>query len=208
MEQRTGKEKEKVNSPEYWDDRFNSIRTRVDMIGFDMLVGHIKPNDRVLDFGCGRGEWLKHISEVEPTAKLFGSDISSVACSTTMREVPGCAWSDDITIYEDFFDVITTLHTIEHFKDPVAQIKVFEKCLKKDGLLIIVLPYHDRIWPEHYKIWGKAEVEDLLNNFNCDVRLMIRNPTFLDNGKIILKHYPDGHIFREIICLVRFKEDK
>lgn len=197
------------NTPEYWDAKYIEYLgkglNRVDLPGFDMMVGKIKPNDRVLDFGCGCGEWLRHISQAVPEAKLYGSDISIIAMRESLKNVPDLAWYDDVSIFNDYFDVVTCLHTIEHFKEPVECIKLLKQVLKPDGLLIVVIPWKDQVWQEHYKIWGKAEVEELFNHFDCDVKSIVRYPTNLNrDNKIIFKEYQNGTLFREVICFVRF----
>jgi len=199
-----------INSPEYWDMKWTQYNIqglcRIDLPGFDLLVGHIKENDRVLDFGCGRGEWLNHISEVVPTARLYGSDISVVAGAQALKNVQTLTWTDDISIYENHFDVVTCLHTLEHFKDPFKCIQDLKKTLKPNGLMIVVLPWHDQVWEEHYKIWGKTEIEDLFSSFDCKIKLIVRNSTFLENNKIIFKAYDNGTLFQEVICFIRFNE--
>jgi len=200
-----------VNTVKYWDYRFKQHIAlgfrRVDLPGFDMIAGKIKDHDRVLEVGCGMGEYLQHVSKVKPTAELFGSDISFVAAAECQKRIPDLAWTNDITIYEDgYFNVIFCIHTLEHVEDPGVLLKELKRLLKPSGWLVIVLPYLDRPWHEHHKIWGKPEIKELFNEFDCEVEIVIRNATNLgEDGKIFIKGYEDGIPFQEAVCFVRFK---
>jgi len=198
----------KINDPDYWDLKFKEYKergiSRIDLPGFDLIAGKIKEGDTVLDFGCGTGDFLKHISNI-PGIRLYGCDISRFAALDALKKLPDLAWYDNITIFNDYFDVITCIHVLEHFEDPVKCITDLKKALKPDGWLIVVLPFHDRYWLEHHKIWGKIEVEELFSHFDCDVETMVRNSTELGkHGKIFIKQYRDGALFEEVICFVKF----
>ena len=202
-----------VNSPEYWDFKWKEYqimyaeqgKRRIDLPGFDMILSKIKEGDRVLDFGCGLGEFLTHVAHAMPTVKLYGCDISQEACLTVLNKDFDVAWYEDITIFTDYFDVITVIHSLEHFIDPVQCIKDLKKALKPNGWLIVILPYHDWYWIEHYRVWGKTEIEECFAHFDCNINTVIRNPTvLLDNGKIMPKIYPNGDLFEEAICFIQF----
>jgi SAM-dependent methyltransferase len=130
-----------------------------------------------------------------------------MAMVETLKLVPDCAWTNDATIYPDgFFDVVYCIHTIEHFTDTLSTMLLLKRLLKKDGWLVMVIPYLDHEWHEHYKIWGKAEIEELFEPFSCDVSIIVREALMLDKaGNIFVKRYTDGTPFQEAVCFVKFK---
>ena len=201
-----------INSPEYWDYRWRDYRdgqvVRIDPEGFELMATKVKDGERVIDFGCGIGWFLEFLNHKYPNCKLFGCDISHMAMVETLKLVPDCAWSNDATVYPDgYFDVVFCIHTIEHFTDSLPTMLLLKRILKKDGWLVMVIPYLDHVWHEHYKIWGKAEIQELFEPFSCDVSITIREAMMLDKtGNVYIKKYEDGTSFREAICFVKFKD--
>lgn len=68
--------------------------------------------------------------------------------------------SADMTEFGNHFnegslDFITTRHTLEHSVAPLFQLWQFNKALKMDGLLIVVVPHHSSKW-----VW-------FYSHFNC-----------------------------------------
>jgi len=201
-----------VNSPEYWDYRWRDYRdggvVRIDPGGFEALASVVKDGDTVMDFGCGIGWFLEYLSHVRPACKLYGCDISHVAMVETLKLAPACAWSNDASIYPDgFFDVMFCIHTIEHFENTTKTLEMLKRITKPNGVVVVVIPYLDQPWVEHYKIWGRAEIEELFEPFSCDVSITVREAYTLDTktGRAYVKRYENGDPFREAICFVKFK---
>lgn len=101
---------------------------------------------RILDIGCGRGEFLSFLKERgweaiglelnEETSwharNVFGLDIRTGSLVNAQFE--------DI-----YFDVITLWHVLEHLPDPVQTIKDCRRILKPGGLLVIAAPNFDSL---------------------------------------------------------------
>ncbi len=101
-----------------------------------------KPNtcQKLLDVGCGNGDFLSLASEagwqvkgVEPDPKAF-----DVARARGFEVVQGSL--EDILNTGELFDVITMSHVIEHVHDPVTFLKLAHKCLKPGGTIYIDTP--------------------------------------------------------------------
>jgi 2-polyprenyl-3-methyl-5-hydroxy-6-metoxy-1,4-benzoquinol methylase len=146
-----------VNTPQYWDDVYDaeakSNLSRMDANRYQMILGHIKENSIVLDFGCGPGDFLKWVRERRPNAILTGVDYSKKAIELAKKSCPSAKWFVSEKIIGKDVDVITIQHVLEHSPNPELFIEQSYNTLKDDGILIIVLPMYDRPWPEHLKIW-------------------------------------------------------
>ena len=101
---------------------------------------------RILDIGCGRGEFLSLMKERgweaiglelnEETAwnarKVFGLEIRTGSLMDAQFE-------------DNFFDVITLWHVLEHLPDPVQTIEECRRILKPGGLFVIAFPHFDSL---------------------------------------------------------------
>jgi 2-polyprenyl-3-methyl-5-hydroxy-6-metoxy-1,4-benzoquinol methylase len=93
-----------------------------------------RPGDRplrILDVGCGQGDFLRHAARRRPDAHLVGIDLVD-------NEHPGIRFiRGDIFEAEigERFDVIVNFAVIEHVDDPGAYVTRLGELLDPDGLL-------------------------------------------------------------------------
>lgn len=88
---------------------------------------------RVLDIGCGNGDFLKYLAETNRGFELWGID-------SIERRHPGVHFVAGDFFTHDFggpFDVIVNLMVIEHLENPRAFVKKIYESLKPGGLLIL-----------------------------------------------------------------------
>ena len=89
-----------------------------------MMVEHygLKPGDKILDIGCGKGYLLYDFTKVVDGLELHGIDISEYAIENSKLEIKdrlqmgnatSLPWPDN---YFDFVYSITTLHNLHNFE--------------------------------------------------------------------------------------------
>lgn len=112
----------------------------------------IKNGDKLLDIGCGSGQFLYDMKE-------FGMDVYGIEPGEFDKEGKNkyklnIKNSDLINAKysKDFFDIITINHVLEHLSNPDKQIKETYRILKKGGVLIIGIPNSNSL---AYRIFGK-----------------------------------------------------
>jgi len=146
-----------VNTPQYWDAIYDKEAedhlSRTDINRYEMILGHIKENDIVLDFGCGPGDFLKWVRRKRPKAHLIGVDYSKKAIELAKKACPSARWFVGEKIAGKGINVITMQHVLEHSSNPELFIEQAYNVLKDNGVLIIVMPMYDRPWHEHLKVW-------------------------------------------------------
>ena len=108
-----------------------------------VVTEHISNPKRILDVGCGNGHTLKHFKRVYPDAKLYGLDISPVACKIASDNVRRATILTGFI--EDFdmgcqFDLILCMGVAEHFQDIEAGFAAMKRLLSKRGLLYLEIP--------------------------------------------------------------------
>ena len=146
-----------INTPQYWDviyaNEAEKHNTRADINRYNVILGHIKEKDAVLDFGCGPGDFLTWLRKKRPESILIGVDSSKKAIELAKKACPSASWYVGEKIGGKELDIITIQHVLEHMHNPELFIEQAYDALKDTGTLIIVMPMYDRVWHEHLKIW-------------------------------------------------------
>jgi SAM-dependent methyltransferase len=100
---------------------------------------------RVLDVGCGTGDWLKAVADND--AIPFGIDISGAALDACRRSLPQaelhCGPAEELPFPDQEFDLISCLGSLEHFLDPDAALREMVRVAKRDALFLMLVPNLD-----------------------------------------------------------------
>ena len=77
---------------------------------------------RVLDLGCGEGEFLRALSGRIPRVEAMGVDFSERALSVARAAAPGVEWvranlDDSLPLNGQLFDVILSAYVLHHWED-------------------------------------------------------------------------------------------
>lgn len=114
------------------------------------ITAHIlkpKRNDQILDVGCGEGYPISYIAK--HSARIVGLDISTERLKYAKKNVKDvdfvCASSERLPFKPQIFDKVTCLELLEHLNDPRKTIAEIEFVLNKGGILIVSVPYKQRI---------------------------------------------------------------
>jgi ubiquinone/menaquinone biosynthesis C-methylase UbiE len=104
----------------------------------------LKTESVILDAGCGDGVGLKHLKEFG-FENIYGIDINEQKMLRARNKI-----SDDRIIHSDLsttpfsddtFDFIWCSHVLEHSFKPFDCMLEFKRICKKDGYILIILPY-------------------------------------------------------------------
>jgi len=106
------------------------------------IIKNLKKEGKILDIGCGEGGFLFDMHK--EGWKVYGNDISKTGCDFARRELGLENIYDkdllSLDFPEDFFDIVTMWHTLEHMKKPREILRRINRLLKDDGILIIECP--------------------------------------------------------------------
>ncbi len=102
----------------------------------------ISSNGRLLDVGCGNGALLGAFGRENPGWTLFGAERldsgdSAVERIDGVEALYTCATED----IPGTFDLILSVHSLEHIPDPVWLIRTLADKLNEGGHLVFQLPY-------------------------------------------------------------------
>jgi len=148
------------------------------------LIRRLQPAGRLLDVGCGRGDFLRvaarhfDVAGVEPNPELAEDAAGEAPIHRGLvRDAPtDGAWTE--------FDVVVSFHVIEHVGSPKEFVRAIGRRLKPGGLLVLETPDIGSLpfrlfgsrWrqfiPEHYYFFDRNTLGRLLEENGFRIRQM------------------------------------
>ncbi len=121
------------------------------------LVASLSQKGKLLDIGCGTGEFLN-------AAKIAGWDCQGIEPSPEARDLAITKHDLNVDPYESMprlddacFDVITMWHVLEHVHHIDHLMKEIQRVLAPGGVLVIAVPNRDshdaNYYSEHWAAW-------------------------------------------------------
>lgn len=141
---------------------------------FDMASGM-----RILDNGCGRGDFLDAFGEIGLEA--YGTDISSACKNAQTVNLE----SEKLPFPDGFFDVVFSKSVIEHISNCEHYMSEMRRVLKSGGVLILMVPD----WKSQYKIFYEDPTH--IHPYCVEsVGRLLRMQMFQDSGAEIFYQLP------------------
>ncbi len=156
------------------------------------ILQETKSNEypRVLDYGCGAGEFIK---QIEKDVETFGLEPNDIARNAAQLKTSKTKFITNLNeIKNESIDVITMWHVFEHIENQSEMLSLFHQKLKLNGCLIIAVPnhtsydakYYKEFWaaydvPRHIFHFSKSGMEKLMNNQNWKLEKI--KPLLLDS---------------------------
>ena len=130
------------------------------------LINSLSEKGKLLDVGCGTGEFLKVCSS--NNWKIYGvePDLKARQMSEKLLNTPVY---DDLYSCKDYdsFQIITLWHVLEHLPDIHSTLKHLKKLLTKKGRMVFALPNVDSFDAVKYReFWAAYDVPRHLYHFN------------------------------------------
>jgi ubiquinone/menaquinone biosynthesis C-methylase UbiE len=105
---------------------------------------------RVLDIGCGSGEFATALTAKIPKLEYVGLDVSTAAVRAAQRlGRPGTFMAADgerLLFGDGAFDAVISLYALEHFADPRRTLEEMARVVRPGGVMALLSISYDRPW--------------------------------------------------------------
>ncbi|MFZ5365473.1 MAG: class I SAM-dependent methyltransferase [Patescibacteria group bacterium] len=143
------KKYKKIN-PE-WQDSLTLYKEIIDK--------YVNQETRILDIGCGHGDYLKDV--YSKTSYTYGIDPDRSALSkNSIIKNKFCFEAETLSFCDNFFDLVVNAWVMEHLINPYPVFKEIFRVLKPSGKLIFLTPNS-----LNYNIWIIRAVPQKFHHF-------------------------------------------
>jgi SAM-dependent methyltransferase len=147
----------------------------------EIAANQIKITDRVLEIGCGKGDFLNKINSI--CSESTGLEMNQSAIEEAKKKGLNI-YSDTIEEHtknkSEFYDVVCSFQVLEHIPNVYGFIESSLKSLKSSGKLIISVPNNDsfikydkenllNMPPHHVGLWTYQSLKYLSEIFDIEL---------------------------------------
>lgn len=192
-----------------------------------------RKKEAILDFGCGTGVLQEQFEKLFSVTG-YGVDTSGEAIGYCRKRGLSRVRVFDgkkIPYKAASFDLVTAIDVLEHIKDDLTALGEIKRVLKQDGLAILLVPAHRKLWStrdinlKHFRRYEKGELESkckqarlkLLTSKNVDfalyflfymICLLASKKRGIPNLKMDIATASTNKFVNEIIFLYELMENK
>ena len=141
-------------------------------------VAHI---NELLDIGCGNGVTLKLFNEKE--INLYGYEYSTNN-EEHLQEISDFKklYSSNLGLIKKRFDVVLLIHTLEHFTEPLNELKNIKKLMHENSFLLIQVVDNDFnefdiLTADHITHFSKSTLFNMLVNAGFSIEYIANDVT-------------------------------
>lgn len=164
-------------------------------------------NKKVLDFGCGLGDFARRVKQRSTDVSVYDLDLRRVEC-LSHEGFKGVFEINDLS--NDSFDTIFLFHVLEHIVEPLKVLVSLHAKLKVGGNIVIEVPHANdlllhlphlsefknfSLWTQHVALYSEYSLKRLLRHvgFSVSETLFIQRYNYYNHLKWFIEKRPGGH---------------
>lgn len=125
----------------------------------DVIDQATNSDTRILDVGCGHGDFLKPVYDKTPYTYGIDPDKEALDKNKLIKnKVVGTV--EEIPFENNFFDLVVSEWVLEHLPDPVKAFHEIYRVLKPGGKVVFLTP---NVW--NYNVWIIRAIPNRLHDF-------------------------------------------
>src|SRR3989339_2028648 len=173
--------------------------------------GRLPAGARVLEVGCGAGQFIRAVKRARPDLECFACDVSSLALDVAKGLGGGVNYKlsdpDRLPFDKKEFDAVLVFDVLEHVSDAKILLKEINRVLKLGGLFYSYVPCEG----DFLSVWKYLNVfsffrrltEKYAGHINRLSRRQWKKNIF-SSGFILSSSRYSEHLFGQILNLVTF----
>lgn len=154
----------------------------------EICRNYIKENQRILEVGCGKGDFLKKISSQYGNIDCVGLELNENSLfSDNKIEIFNTTIEDFSIVNENSFDIVCSFQVLEHIALVNSFLKANIRCLRDNGLLVISVPNNEsfikydksailNMPPHHMGLWTEESLRKIGEHFNLELLEVLFEP--------------------------------
>ncbi len=180
-------EQEKLEEVSFW------YRARRDLILW-AVKKYCSAAKNFLEIGSGTGFALNGIRAMDPSIKLYGTDLFREGLDYVAKNVPGVGlFQADIrnVPIDGKLDIVGIFDVLEHIDDDAGALKSIYGALNKSGHLVMTVPQHPFLWSPldtyvfHKRRYVRRELVDKLKSAGFSISCVTSFGAFVLPLKIL-----------------------
>lgn len=125
----------------------------------DIISQTTNSNIRILDVGCGHGDFLKPVHAKTIHSYGLDPDKDAIAKNTFIKNIT-VGTVENLPFESNFFDLVISAWVLEHLPDPQKAFQEILRVLKHGGKVIFLTP---NIW--NYNVWIIRLIPEIFHDF-------------------------------------------
>lgn len=166
-------------------------------------------NKKLLDVGCGAGDFIEAFSFYLPKLNLTAVDISQKAIKKARSRKINAKFvvsgAEKLPFKNNSFDIVTCFDVVEHVKSPLKMLREINRVLKPGGIFHTFIPLEDNIFsPEGLLIKLGWKAKEIYGGHPQHYSYHFVTKLFKDTGFNIKRTYWGEHFTNQIIEILYF----
>ena len=156
----------------------------------EIIGSLINSESRILDIGCGNGEFLKLIHSL---GFKYLTGIEPYLANCMQLDSHFQISNANLGSLDATFDIIRLHHVFEHVADPIGILKQVYNLLEDNGLVVLTIPIADYVFsiyrenayliqaPHHFHLFTLSGIIGLAEKQGFFIKSILRNPLGISN---------------------------